>query len=80
MENITITCIVATAFRVRVFEPGLLASSQHASGRSCDRPTVPSFPVVSVCPGASRNQSSALQCVLLVQPFQRIIILLLGII
>jgi hypothetical protein len=35
-----------TSVRVRVFNAGLLARSQFASGRSCDRPTGSRFSVV----------------------------------
>jgi hypothetical protein len=33
------TAQIGTSVRVRVFNTGLLARSQFASGRSCDRPT-----------------------------------------
>jgi hypothetical protein len=37
---------IGTNVRVRVFNAGLLARSQFASGRSCDRPTQSRFAVV----------------------------------
>jgi hypothetical protein len=38
---------------VRAFNAGLLARSQFASGRSCDRPTRPRFHVVFLGPRAN---------------------------
>jgi hypothetical protein len=42
-----------TDIRVRVFNTGLLAKSQFASGRSCDRPTRLRFSVVFLGPRAN---------------------------
>jgi hypothetical protein len=40
------TAQIGSNVRVRIFNAGLLARSQFASGRSCDRPTRPRFSVV----------------------------------
>jgi hypothetical protein len=42
-----------TDVRVHVFNAGLLARSQFASRRSCDRPTRSRFSVVFLCPRAN---------------------------
>jgi hypothetical protein len=42
-----------TSVRARVFNAGLLARSQFASGRSCDRPTRSRFFVVFLGPRAN---------------------------
>jgi hypothetical protein len=42
------TAQIATSVRARVFNTGLLASSQFASGRSCDRPIRSRFPRFSL--------------------------------
>jgi hypothetical protein len=44
---------LGTNFRVREFNAGLLARSQFASGRSCDRPTRSRFSVVCLGPRAN---------------------------
>jgi hypothetical protein len=47
------TAQTRTNVRVRVFSAGLLARSQFASGRSCDRPTRSRFSVVFLGPTAN---------------------------
>jgi hypothetical protein len=47
------TAQIGTNVRVRVFNAGLLARSQFASGRSCDRPTRSRFSVVFLGPRAN---------------------------
>jgi hypothetical protein len=44
---------IGTNIRARVFNAGLLARSQFASGRSCDRPTRSRFSVVVLGPRAN---------------------------
>jgi hypothetical protein len=44
---------IGTNVRARVFNAGLLTSSQFASGRSCDRPTRSRFSVVFLGPRAN---------------------------
>jgi hypothetical protein len=44
------TSQIGNNVRARVFNAGLLTGSQFASGRSCDRPTRSSFPVVFLDP------------------------------
>jgi hypothetical protein len=44
---------IGTSVRALVFNPGLLAKSQFASGRSCDRPTRARFSVVFLGPRAN---------------------------
>jgi hypothetical protein len=48
-----VTAQPGTDARVRVFSAGLLARSQVASGRSCDRPTRSRFSVVFLGPRAN---------------------------
>jgi hypothetical protein len=40
------TALIGTNVRACIFDAGLLASSQFASGRSCDRPTQSKFSMV----------------------------------
>jgi hypothetical protein len=47
------TARIGTNVRVRGFNAGLLARSQFASGRSCDRPTRTRFFVVFLGPRAN---------------------------
>jgi hypothetical protein len=47
------TVQIRTNVRARVFTAGLLARSQFASGRSCDRPTRSRFSVVFLGPRAN---------------------------
>jgi hypothetical protein len=47
------TSQIGTNVRARVFNAGLLARSQSASGRSCDRPTRSKFSVVFLGPRAT---------------------------
>jgi hypothetical protein len=47
------TAQIGTNVRARGFNAGLLARSQFASGRSCDRPTRSRFPVVFLVPRAN---------------------------
>jgi hypothetical protein len=44
---------IGTSVGARVFNAGLLARSQFASGRSCDRPTRSTFSVVFLGPRAN---------------------------
>jgi hypothetical protein len=44
---------IGISVRVRVFNAGLLARSQFASGRSCDQPTRSRFSVVFLGPRAN---------------------------
>jgi hypothetical protein len=44
---------IGTNVRARVFNAGLLISSQFASGRSCDRPTRSRFSMVFLGPRAN---------------------------
>jgi hypothetical protein len=44
---------IGTSFRAHVFNAGLLARSQFASGRPCDRPTRARFSVVLLGPRAN---------------------------
>jgi hypothetical protein len=44
---------IGTSVRARVFNAGLLARSQFASGKSCDRPTRSRFSVVFLGPRAN---------------------------
>jgi hypothetical protein len=47
------TAQIGTNVRARVFNVGLLARSQFASRRSCDRPTRPRFSVIFLGPRAN---------------------------
>jgi hypothetical protein len=47
------TAQIGTSVRTRVFNARLLARSQFASGRSCDRPTRSRFSVVFLGPRAN---------------------------
>jgi hypothetical protein len=47
------TAHIGANVRIRVFDAGLLARSQFASGRSCDRPTRSRFSVVFLGPRAN---------------------------
>jgi hypothetical protein len=64
-----------TDARVRVFSAGLLARSQFASGRSCDRPTRSRFSVGFLGPRANAElvpkfHAALLLCMLHMQPSQ----------
>jgi hypothetical protein len=63
---------IGTSVRALVFNAGLLARSQFASGRSCDRPTRSRFSVVFLVPEQmlSWYLNSTLHCMLLMQPSQ----------
>jgi hypothetical protein len=52
-EKKNTTAQIGTNIRARVFNSGLLASSQFASGRSCDMPTRSRFYVVFLGPRAN---------------------------
>jgi hypothetical protein len=66
--------ILPSHARVRVFSAGLLARSQFASGRSCDRPTRSRFSVVFLGPRANAELVPkfhvTLLCMLYMQPYQ----------
>jgi hypothetical protein len=47
------TAQIGTNVRARIFNAGLLARSQFASGRSCDQPTRSRFSVVFLGPRAN---------------------------
>jgi hypothetical protein len=47
------TAQIGTNVRALVFNTGLLARSQFASGRPCDRPTRSRLSVVFLCPRAN---------------------------
>jgi hypothetical protein len=63
---------LGTNVRVRGFNAGLLAISQFASERSCDRPTRSSSSVVFLAPEQmlSWYPNSTLHCMLPMQPSQ----------
>jgi hypothetical protein len=52
-EKKNTTAQIGTNVRARGFNAGLLARSQYASGRSCDRPTRSKFSVVFLGPRAN---------------------------
>jgi hypothetical protein len=66
------TAQIGTNVRARVFYEGLLARSQFASGRSCDRPTQSRLSVVllGLRANAELVPKSTLHCMLHTQPSQ----------
>jgi hypothetical protein len=57
------TARMGTNVRARVFNAGLLAGSQFASGRSCDRPTRSRFSVVFLGPRANGVGTQIPRCI-----------------
>jgi hypothetical protein len=64
------TVQIETNVRARAFNAGLLARSQFASGRSCDRPTRSRFSVVFLEQMLSWYSNSTLHSMFHMQPSQ----------